>query len=182
MQSAQKSSRTRMIPLNTLSSPFRLPSAQAIFTAFGDLIYDMMVRADKTGDETNYLYGKALENARRIALVIAVSRAGDPLKAVIEDCDATYATKLVGYLIGSVIKCVRESLSENLDEKCKKRMIKVIATAGAAGVTRNELTRKTQFIRRNMREEYLADLIDADEVVIQTFADGRSHGEKTGPE
>lgn len=154
------------------------PSAQAIFAAFGDSIYDKMVRADRTGDETNYLYGKALENSRRIALILAVSRSGDALRATVEDCDATYATKLVGYLIGSVIKCVRESLSENVDEKCKKRMIKIIATAGAMGVTRSELTRKTQFIRRNMREEYLADLIDGGEVVVQAFAEGRSHGEK----
>ena len=154
------------------------PSAQAIFAAFGDGIYDKMLRADKTGDETNYLYGKALENARRIALILAVSRSGNALRATIDDFDATYATKLVGYLIGAVINCVRESLSENVDEKCKKRMIKVIATAGAAGVTRNELTRRTQFIRRNMREEYLADLIDGGEVVVQSYSEGRSHGEK----
>ena len=45
------------------------------------------------------------------------------------------------------------------------------------GVTRNELTRKTQFIRRSMRDEYLEDLVDAGEIVIREFSDGRSHGE-----
>jgi len=154
------------------------PAAQKVFAAFNDRIYAKMVAADKSGDETNYLYGKASENARRVALILAVSRAGDPLRARIEACDAEYATKLVGYLIGTVIRCVDESLSENADEKAKKRMLKVIATGGVKGVTRNELTRKTQFIRRSMREEYLADLMDSGEVVTREFSDGHCHGER----
>ena len=70
---------------------------------------------------------------------------------------------------------MQESLSENADEKAKKRILKVIATAGPKGVTRNELTRKTQFIRRSMRDEYLEDLVDAGEIVVREFSDGHGH-------
>ena len=62
---------------------------------------------------------------------------------------------------------MQESLSENADEKAKKRILKVIASGGPKGVTRNELTRKTQFIRRSMRDEYLEDLVDAGEIVMR---------------
>ena len=150
-----------------------------VFAAFGDDIYRRMLTADKSGDEANYLYGKAVENARRVALVLAVSRAGEePLRARIDPCDAEYATALVGYLISTMIAEVRASLSENADEKAKKRILQIVAAAGAKGVTRNELTRKTQFIRRTMRDEYLQDLIDAEEVVVKEFSDGRKHGER----
>ena len=153
--------------------------AAAVFATFNDRIYAKMLAADKTGDETNYLYGKALENARRVALILAVSRASGKqlLSARISREDAEYATKLVGFLISTVIKTVQESLSENADEKAKKRILKVIASGGPEGVSRNELTRRTQFIRRSMRDEYLEDLVDAGEIVIREFSNGRSHGE-----
>ena len=142
--------------------------AAAVFAAFNDRIYAKMLAADKSGDEANYLYGKGLENARRVALILSVSRAGEnPLRARIGKADAEYATKLVGFLISTVIETVQESLSENADEKAKKRILKVIASGGPKGVTRNELTRKTQFIRRSMRDEYLEDLVDAGEIVVR---------------
>ena len=93
----------------------------------------------------------------------------------IEKADAEYATKLVGYLISTVIEHVEESLSENADEKAKKRMLKVIGNGGSKGVTRNELTRKTQFIRRTMREEYLDDLIDSGEVIAKEILCGKKY-------
>ena len=58
----------------------------------------------------------------------------------------------------------------------RKVALKVVASGGPKGVTRNELTRKTQFIRRSMRDEYLEDLVDAGEIVIREFSDGRGHG------
>lgn len=151
--------------------------SRTIFDGFNDLVHAKMLAADKSGDETNYLYGKALENARRIALILAVSRAGNPLKAKIGAEDAEYAVKLVDYLISTIIDCVAENLSENADEKAKKRILKVIGAGGMKGIMRSELTRKTQFIRRNMREEYLADLIDSGEVVARGISDRFNHGE-----
>lgn len=151
--------------------------ALEVFAAFNDKIYAKMVAADKSGDEANYLYGKALENARRIALILAMSRFPDRWRAKIERQDAKYACDLVAYLIESVIGEVRATLSENNDEKCKKRIVQIIASAAYKGMTRSDLTRKTQFIRRSMREEYLEDLLDSGEVIACAYSDGRSHGE-----
>ena len=44
------------------------------------------------------------------------------------------------------------------------------------GVSRSELTRKTQFLRRNIREEYMEDLIDSGEVVMKT-TEGMGHSD-----
>ena len=139
-------------------------AARAIFAAFGDEVYARMMTADRSGDETNYLYGKAAENAIRIALILAVSRDND--RPVIGEREATFATKLVRYLIGEVIRVVRANVAESADEKAKKRILQILAQAGREGLTKNELTRKTQFIGRRNREEYIDDLAEAGEIVV----------------
>ena len=144
--------------------------AKATFEAFNDEVYWKMLKADKTGDETNYLYGKALENARRVALTLAVGRDGKA--AVVTERDADYACRLVRYLVGDLIRAVRETVSESPDEKAKKRIVQIVADAGSGGISRNELTRKTQFIRKSFRDEYLADLIESGELVMTTGTRG----------
>ena len=144
--------------------------AKAAFEAFNDEVYWKMLKADKTGDETNYLYGKALENARRVALTLAVGR--DAGRSSITGEDAAYACRLVRYLVGDLIRAVKETVSESPDEKAKKRILQVVATAGSGGITRNELTRKTQFIRKTFRDEYLEDLVESGELVMGTNTKG----------
>lgn len=146
--------------------------AHEVFAAFNDKVYELMVRADKTGKETNYLRGKQVENARRIALILAVSRAPDLYRSKIEKCDAEYACKLVDFLVSEMIREVEDALAENFQEKVKKRIRKLIASAGASGISRNELTRKTQFARRSMRDECLEDLIEGEEIVAREISYG----------
>jgi hypothetical protein len=78
----------------------------------------------------------------------------------------------VRYLVGDLIRAVRETVSESPDEKAKKRIVQIVADAGSWGISRNELTRKTQFIRKSFRDEYLADLIESGELVMTTGARG----------
>ena len=141
----------------------------AVFIA--DLeVYARMLAADRTGDETNYLYGKALENARRVALTLAVGR--DTGRSSITGEDAAYACRLVRYLVGDLIRAVKETVSESPDEKAKKRILQVVAAAGRGGILKQELTRKTQFIRKSFRDEYLDDLVESGELVMTTGTRG----------
>ena len=144
--------------------------ARAAFEAFNDEIFRKMTKADKSGDETNYLYGKALENARRVALILAVGRSG--AKAAITEDDATYACRLVRYLVGDLVRAVKETVAENGDEKAKKRILQIVAAAGSGGITKSELTRKTQFIRKSFRDEYLEDLVESGELAVKFGANG----------
>ena len=135
-----------------------------------DEIYEKMLAADRTGDETNYLYGKALENARRVALILAVGRSGP--EAVITEGDAVYACRLVKYLVGDLIRAVKETVAENNDEKAKKRILQIVAASGGGGISKRDLTRKTQFIRKSFRDEYVADLVESGELVVKFGANG----------
>ena len=110
--------------------------------------------------------GEALD----AALVLAVGRDGKA--AVVTERDADYACRLVRYLVGDLIRAVRETVSESPDEKAKKRIVQIVADAGSGGISRNELTRKTQFIRKSFRDEYLADLIESGELVMTTGTRG----------
>ena len=145
-------------------------AARDVFEAFNDEIYEKMLAADRTGDETNYLFGKALENARRVALTLAVGR--DAGIGPITEGDATYACRLVRYLVGDLIRAVKETVSESPDEKAKKRILQVVASAGRSGILKQELTRKTQFIRKTFRDEYLEDLVESGELIMGTNAKG----------
>ena len=144
--------------------------AREAFEAFNDEVYAKMLAADRTGDETNYLYGKALENARRVALTLAVGR--DAGRSSVTGDDAAYACRLVRYLVGDLIRAVKETVSESPDEKAKKRIVQIVADAGSGGITRNELTRKTQFLRKSFRDEYLEDLVESGELVMGTNSKG----------
>jgi len=57
-------------------------------------------------------------------------------------------------------------------EKAKKRILKVVSTAGAGGILKQDLTRKTQFIRKSFRDEYLEDLVESGELVVTTNSKG----------
>ena len=144
--------------------------ARDAFEAFNDDIFRKMTKADKSGDETNYLYGKALENARRVALILAVGRSGP--EAVITEGDAVYACRLVKYLVGDLIRAVKETVAENNDEKAKKRILQIVAASGGGGISKRDLTRKTQFIRKSFRDEYVADLVESGELVVKFGANG----------
>lgn len=151
--------------------------ALEVFQAFNARIYKKMLAADQLDRETNYLYGKALENARRVALILGLSAAPDRFRAKVRRADAEYACELVDFLISTVIAELEATMSENADEKAKKRIVQLITKAGKKGLTRNELTRKTQFIRRTLREEYLTDLLEANQIVKRVNDDAHAHSE-----
>ena len=145
-------------------------AALAVFNDFNLEIHRKMLAADRTGDETNYLYGKALENARRVALILATGRDGKA--AVVTERDADYACRLVRYLVGDLVRAVKETVAENNDEKAKKRILQIVASAGRGGITKKELTRRTQFIRKSFRDEYLDDLVEGGELTTSLSESG----------
>ena len=105
-----------------------------------------------------------------MALILAVGRDGE--NAEITAPDADYACTLVRYLVGDLIRAVKETVSESPDEKAKKRILQVVAAAGREGIAKQDLTRKTQFIRKTFRDEYLADLVEGGELAMATNAKG----------
>ena len=42
----------------------------------------------------------------------------------------------------------------------------------SGGITKSDLTRKTQFIRKSFRDEYLEDLVESGELVVKSYSNG----------
>ena len=74
-------------------------------------------------------------------------------------------------LVGDLVRAVKETVAENNDEKAKKRILQIVAES-KGGITRNDLTRRTQFIRKSFRDEYLDDLVEGGELTTSLSESG----------
>ena len=63
-------------------------------------------------------------------------------------------------------------MAENNNEKAKKRILQIVSAAGTEGILKQDLTRKTQFIRKSFRDEYLDDLVDGGELTTSLSESG----------
>ena len=75
------------------------------------------------------------------------------------------------YLVDDLIRAVRETVAETSDEKAKKRILQIVAES-KGGITKSDLTRRTQFIRKSFRDEYLDDLVEGGELTTNLSESG----------
>lgn len=134
--------------------------ARAILETFSNEIYEKMQEADRGQGEISYIYGKAVENARRIAMIIAIGK--NEIDPIISSEDMQYAVSLVKYTITTAVTTIEENVAENETERNKKNILKIIREAGPRGITRGMLSRRTQTLVMEQRNKILDDLIVAE--------------------
>jgi len=93
-------------------------AAKKVFDAFEDEKQEYIQRADD-GNPPLFLYGKAVENAKRVALIVASCR--NPENPMIDEYDARYAVKLVSRLVAEAVEAVQDNVATNETEKTRKR-------------------------------------------------------------
>lgn len=134
--------------------------ARVVFDRFSAKAHDAMISANRRGEKTEYLWGKAFQNARRIALIVACGKEFD--NPVIGKYEAEYGCRLVELLVRNAEKSIAANVSENKFESEKLRILHIIQSAGVHGVTQSELTRRTQWLRDSKtRMTYVGDLLEA---------------------
>ena len=139
--------------------------AYKVFGKFGDEAYKTMLLSDKAGDDCQYLWGKALQNARRIALIVAVGRRFDG--AEIEKSDAEYGCALILQSIKVFANAIERNISDSQWEAEKQRVFKLISARGKVGISKAELTRKTYFFRdKKARDACLGDLQEGGAIIF----------------
>jgi hypothetical protein len=99
------------------------------------------------------------ENAQKLALISAVSR--DPVAPAIRADDAEWAIGFVRHYARRTMQAVDNHVADNDIERNHKKMLDIIRVAGPGGLTKTELTRKTQFLDRRTRDEALLTLTEA---------------------
>jgi hypothetical protein len=141
------------------------PEAFEIFEAFRDECYDRMIRCDKRGDDIQYLWGKALQNARRISLDVACGEKYDG--AEIGEYHARYGCEFVRWNVERFGEAVKDNIADSNFESDKQLITRLLSKAGRAGMSKAELTRRTpSFKDKRSRDAYIADLVEAGTVVL----------------
>jgi hypothetical protein len=145
--------------------PTQAPALK-VFEDFRDECYDKMLSCDRLGDDTQFLWGKALQNARRVAMILATGDRYD--NPEITDFHAKYACEFIRICLRTFQKAVKENVSDNVWEAEKQRIVAIISKGGPEGVSKSELTRRTPFLKdKKVRDAYIADLIEAGTIVMK---------------
>jgi hypothetical protein len=116
------------------------------------------------------LWGRATENAKKIAMILAAGLSDRP---VIDAATAGYACQLVDSLVGKLCAAVEANVSDSEMEADRKLILRRITEAGMAGLSTTELTRLTPKLRANVRQEIVRDLAE-DEKIVTVRIEGKT--------
>jgi hypothetical protein len=136
------------------------PGAKEAFRTLGADITNELREA--RGTAFTAILARIAENAQKLALVRAVGL--DPKAPAIAADDADWAIRLVRHFAKRTMVAVERHVADNVTERNHKRMLEIIRAAGDAGLTKNELVRRTQFVDKRQRDEILATLVEAGQV------------------
>ncbi|MDR3228922.1 MAG: bifunctional DNA primase/polymerase [Puniceicoccales bacterium] len=147
------------------------PEAQQIFLDFETFSETKMQDHLIKSKGIDRIWGKAGENARKVALILAT---GDALPdtiatQTIAPIHATIATKIIRQINETFSELIFSSVSESYIEKDKNYLLKLIKQSMPHGLTRSQLTNRTRRFNQRQRNEYLADLSEAGEIIITTI-------------
>jgi hypothetical protein len=144
----------------TAVEPMTVPMTAEAVEAFAGLGLDITSALRKArGTPHTAMLARVSENAQKLALIASVSR--DPVAPVISAGDAEWAIELVRHFVGRTMRAVEHHVADNEIERNHKKMLDIIRTAGEVGLTKTELTRKTQFLDRRTRDEAILTLTEA---------------------
>ena len=139
--------------------------AGAVADRYAKYAHERKLQADES---MRGLWGRAFENAARIALIVTAGciadidgNHGDKVTAEV----MTWSTKLVTALIRDLESIVEGNVADSSSEHWRKRILQVIRDGGPEGVSKTDIARKTQTINKRQRDELLHELIDEMQLV-----------------
>ncbi len=158
--------------------------AKAIFSDYIDEVFAKRKKMGKNGDIMHSMWGKCGENANKIAMILAVGENMD--NPVVSPANMDYACRLVEYLTGTFVKRLRQEVHSDVQQQNKNKicmLIEKFEKSRGRPIKRSELTRKTQWLDKRMRDQVILDLMEADRIVFitedgqDTFSLGHAHNE-----
>ncbi|MEO5363854.1 MAG: hypothetical protein H7838_09565, partial [Magnetococcus sp. DMHC-8] len=132
--------------------------------AFGEQVNTRLRQARNT--TFSPVLARAWENAAKVALIRGVS--ANPVKPVIRGVDAAWAIALVCHSVNTFIEDVAHNIADNQTEQNHKRVLEIIRNAGPKGISKRDLTRRSQFLEQRQRQDILQSLIDAGQILVET--------------
>ena len=145
---------------STAVDPMIVPMDTQARDIFRALSRDMTVRLrEAAGTVFIPILARIAENAAKVALIRAVS--ADPMAPVIRGEDAEWSIAFIRSCADRTMTEVERRVADNDVERNHKRVMEIIRAAGPAGLTKNDLVRRTQFLDKRPREEVITSLVEA---------------------
>lgn len=137
--------------------PYATPQAELRARAMREEQIDMLRRHQ--GTHLTGIIARLAENAAKLALIKAIT--DNPGNPAITTADLDWGMGIARRSVQTLMQAVKERVADNEYEACVKKVHKVIADAGSAGIDGNELSRQTQTVDRRRRTEVVAHLEEA---------------------
>jgi hypothetical protein len=139
-----------------------VPEAEQLFDALDD---DLTARQrEAIGSNRSAVLARVWENTAKVALIKAVST--NPQAPAIRIEDAQWARLVVDRCVTTMITEAERHIAENKIQAYHQKVLRLIQGAGQRGLSRNDITRRTQFLERKQREDILGALVEGGEVEL----------------
>ena len=115
------------------------------------------------------LWSRCGEKSAKLALLHACSRARCVPESIIR-ADVDWGIRLANWLTRRLLHGCKEHVAENQTEARKKRLLREI---GYGGITKTQLTRRTQYMTARERNEALNDLEQSGQIEVATIDTGK---------
>ncbi|MGH6922082.1 MAG: DUF3987 domain-containing protein, partial [Geminicoccaceae bacterium] len=139
------------------------PEAEQLFDALDTELTAQQREAIRTNRSA--VLARVWENTAKVALIKAVS--ADPQSPVIRLEDAEWARLVVDRCVTTMITEAERHIAENRTQAYHQKVLRLIQGAGERGLSRNEITRRTQFLERKQREDILGALVEGGDVELE---------------
>lgn len=117
------------------------------------------------GDSLADLWVRFGAHVAKLALIRTV--ADDPRRQIALP-DVAWARDLVLWCVERTMIEAESRVADSQQEAWANRVRRIVREAGTAGLTSNQLTRKTQWLRRSDRKDIIASLIEGADVLPET--------------
>jgi hypothetical protein len=139
------------------------PEAELLFDALDDGL--TMRQREAIGSNRSAVLARVWENTAKVALIKAVS--ADPRAPVVRLEDAEWARLVVDRCVTTMITEAERHIAENKTQAYHQKVLRLIQGAGQRGLSRNDITRRTQFLERKQREDILGALVEGGDVELE---------------
>jgi hypothetical protein len=145
--------------------PYPVPTAPEAEQLFDQLDEELTAQQrEAIGTNRSAVLARVWENTAKVALIKAVS--ANPQTPVIRLEDAEWARIVVDRCVTTMITEAERHIAENRTQANHQKVLRTIQGAGERGLTKSELTRRTQFLELRQREEILLTLTEAGEIEL----------------
>jgi len=142
------------------------PEAAQLFDSLDEELTAQQREA--VGTNRSAVLARVWENTAKVALIKAVS--ANPRAPAVGLEDAKWARIVVERCVTTMITEAERHIAENRTQAYHQKVLRLIQGAGARGMTKSEITRRTQFLDMRQRQEILVALIESGQVELSQRA------------